>query len=94
MNTGRSTPSSYRRALAVIGGAAALAMGSLTVALDMTSGDGERGGSIVSDPGTYTEPTVTEMTTGETTKVSSEVEGTETARVATPPVTATTPEAP
>jgi len=82
------------RLLAVVGGAAALAMGSLTVAFDMADGGGEHPGRTVSEPGTFTEPTVTEMTTGETTKTSTEVEGTETARVATPAVTATMPEPP
>lgn len=94
MNQERSNSSAYARWLAVAGGAAALVMGSLTIAGDLSGGADPQGGWVVSDPGTFTEPTVTEMTTGETTKTSSEVQGTETARVATPAVTATTPEPP
>ena len=74
---------------AVLGGSAIVAMGALAVAVS-APGDG---GMIVSDPGTFTSPVTSEMTTGETTK-SSSVEPTQSPEVATPPVTATTPEAP
>lgn len=73
---------------AVIGGSAIVAMGALTAAVS-----GEHSGMIVSDPGTFTSPVTSSMTTGETSK-STSVEPTQSAQVATPPVTATTPEAP
>ena len=73
---------------AVVGGSALVAMGALTMAAT------EQGGSmIVSDPGTFTSPVTSEMTTGETTKTETE-EPTRTPEVATPPVTAEPPEAP
>ena len=74
---------------AVIGGSAIVAMGALAVAVT-TEGDGA---AIVSDPGTFTSPVTSEMTTGETTK-SSTAEPTGAPEVATPPVTATPPVAP
>ena len=43
---------------AVIGGSAIVAMGALTAAVSE-----EHSGTIVSDPGTFTSPEVTEMTT-------------------------------
>ncbi|WP_167099158.1 hypothetical protein [Mycobacterium sp. DL592] len=72
---------------AVVGGGAIVAMGALAMAVT------EPGGTIVSDPGTFTSPVTSEMTTGETTK-STAVEPTVTAPSASPPVTATTPAAP
>jgi hypothetical protein len=53
------------------------------------------GSAIMSDPGAFTSPEVTEMTTGETTKSATQ-EATETVlpESASPPNTATTPEAP
>ncbi len=74
---------------AVVGGSAIVAMGALAVAVTDSSGTG----TIVSDPGTFTSPVTSEMTTGETTKLT-EPEATTSPEVATPPVTATTPEAP
>jgi hypothetical protein len=70
---------------AIVGGSAVVAMGAATLSL---GGDGGVG-TIVSEPGTYTQPTPTEMTTGETTK-SSTLEATETVSPpsASPPVTA------
>jgi hypothetical protein len=73
---------------AVVGGSAIVAMGALAMAVTE-----QGGGMIVSDPGTFTSPVTSEMTTGETTK-STAVEPTQSPKVATPPVTATTPEAP
>lgn len=74
---------------AVAGGSAIVAMAAL--AMGMT----EHGGSmIVSDPGTFTSPVTSEMTTGETTTKPATAELTETPVVATPPVTAEPPEAP
>ena len=72
---------------AVIGGSAIVAMGALTAGVSE-----EHRGTIVSDPGTFTAPEVTEMTTGETTK-SETPEATETVSPASasPPVIATTP---
>ena len=91
MKPNQPKPRSRVKALsAVIGGSAIVIMGALTAAVSE-----EHSGTIVSDPGTFTSPEVTEMTTGETTK--SEVqEPTETVspESASPPVTATTPEAP
>ncbi|QYL15769.1 hypothetical protein [Mycolicibacterium pallens] len=73
---------------AVVGGSAIVAMGALAVAVS------EQGsGMIVSDPGTFTSPVTSSMTTGETSK-SSSVEETVSPASAAPPVTATTPEAP
>lgn len=73
---------------AVVGGSAIVAMGALAVAVT------EQGtGMIVSDPGTFTSPVTSSMTTGETSK-STTVEPTRTQESASPPVTATTPEAP
>ena len=73
---------------AVVGGSAIVAMGALAVAVT------EQGsGMIVSDPGTFTSPVTSSMTTGETSK-SSSVEQTVSPPSAAPPVTATTPEAP
>lgn len=73
---------------AVTGGCAVVAMGTVNAALS-----DESRGSIVSDPGTFTAPATTEMTTGETTKSSSS-EGTVSPPSASPPVTATTPTPP
>jgi len=75
---------------AVVGGSAIVAMGALTAGVSA-----EHGGTILSDPGTFTPPETTPMTTGETTK-SATPEATETVSPASasPPVTATTPEAP
>ena len=91
MNPNQPKPRSRVKALsAVIGGSAIVIMGALTAAVSE-----EHSGTIVSDPGTFTSPEVTEMTTGETTK--SEVqEPTETVspESASPPVTATPPGAP
>ncbi len=88
--TSTSTRRTSIKALsAVVGGSAIVAMGALAVAATEQGS----GGMIVSDPGTFTSPVTSEMTTGETTK-STEVEPTESPEVATPPVTATTPEAP
>jgi hypothetical protein len=80
-----SNSSRMRMLSATIGASALVVMGALTFSL---SGD-DRGGTIVSEPGTYTEPTTSEMTTGETTK-SSIAEATETVSppFASPPVTA------
>ncbi len=73
---------------AVVGGSAIVAMGAFAVAVS------EQGsGMIVSDPGTFTSPVTSSMTTGETSK-SSSVEQTVSPASAAPPVTATTPEAP
>jgi hypothetical protein len=73
---------------AVVGGSALVAMGALTMAVT------EQGGSaIVSEPGTFTSPVTSEMTTGETTKTEA-TEATRAPEVATPPVTAEPPEAP
>jgi hypothetical protein len=70
---------------AIVGGSAIVAMGAATFAL----GGDDRVGTIVSEPGTYTQPTTSDMTTGETTK-SSTLEASETvsAPSASPPVTA------
>lgn len=73
---------------AVVGGSAIVAMGALAMGVTEHGGD-----MIVSDPGTFTSPVTSEMTTGETTK-STEVEPTQAPEVATPPVTAEPPEAP
>lgn len=73
---------------AVIGGSAIVAMGALTAAVS-----DEHSGMIMSDPGTFTSPVTSEMTTGETTK-STAVEPVVSGESASPPVTATTPEAP
>ena len=73
---------------AVVGGSAIVAMGALAVAVS------EQGsGMIVSDPGTFTSPVTSSMTTGETSKSATE-EPTRSPESASPPVTATTPEAP
>ncbi|KAA0107750.1 hypothetical protein [Mycolicibacterium sp. P1-5] len=73
---------------AVVGGSAIVAMGGLGIAVT------EQGsGMIVSDPGTFTSPVTSSMTTGETSK-STTVEPTQSPASASPPVTATTPEAP
>ncbi len=83
-------PSRVKVLSAVVGGSAIVAMGALSVGVS-----DERGGTILSDPGTFTPPSSSEMTTGETTK-SEAPEATETvsSASASPPVTATTPEAP
>lgn len=74
---------------AVVGGSAIVAMGALAVAVS------EQGsGMIVSDPGTFTSPVTSSMTTGGETSKSSSVEETVSPASAAPPVTATTPEAP
>ncbi len=89
MKPKKSTPRPRVKALsAVIGGSAVVAMGVLTTALPE-----EPRGAIVSDPGTFTAPVTSEMTTGQTTK-STSVEPTVTPEVATPPVTATIPPPP
>ncbi|EHB49784.1 hypothetical protein MycrhDRAFT_5171 [Mycolicibacterium rhodesiae JS60] len=73
---------------AVVGGSAIVAMGALAMGL------AEPGGAmVVSDPGTFTSPVTSEMTTGETTTTTTE-ELTRAPEVATPPVTAEPPEAP
>lgn len=87
-----STPkrrSSIKALSAVVGGSAIVAMGALAVSVTEQGGRG----MIVSDPGTFTSPVTSEMTTGETSK-SEAAEPTGSPEVATPPVTATTPEAP
>ena len=73
---------------AVVGGSAIVAMGALAMGVTEQGGD-----MIVSDPGTFTSPVTSEMTTGETTKTTTE-EATRAPEVATPPVTAVPPEAP
>ena len=73
---------------AVVGGSAIVAMGALGIAVT-----DHGSGTIVSDPGTFTSPVTSSMTTGETTKDTA-VEPTKTPEVAAPPVTATTPAAP
>ena len=89
MKPNQPMPRSRLKALsAVIGGSAIVAMGALAAAVSE-----EHSGTIMSDPGTFTAPEVTEMTTGETTK-STAVEPTVTPEVATPPVTATIPPPP
>lgn len=78
---------------AVVGGSAIVAMGALTFGVnDVNEGNG---GSVLSDPGTFTPPETTEMTTGETTKSATQ-EATETVSPASasPPVTATIPPPP
>ena len=53
------------------------------------------GGTILSDPGTFTPPSTTEMTTGETTKSKTpEASETVSPEVASPPVTASIPPPP
>lgn len=91
MQPNQAKPRSRVKALsAVMGGSAIIAMGALTAAIS-----DERSGTIVSDPGTFTSPEVTEMTTGETTKSETqEASETVSPESASPPVTATTPEAP
>lgn len=71
---------------AMIGGSAVVAMGALTFAVSEGSG-----GSVLSDPGTFTPPETTEMTTGETAVVTT-TEPTRAPEVAVPPVTAEPPE--
>lgn len=89
MKPNQPKPRSRAKALsAVVGGSALVAMGALTAALS-----DEHSGTIVSDPGTFTSPVTSSMTTGETTK-SSAGEPTASGESASPPVTATTPEAP
>lgn len=89
MKPKKPTPHSrVKAASAVIGGSAIVAMGALTTAVADEPGD-----TIVSDPGTFTSPVTSEMATGETT-ASAVDEPTRAPEVATPPVTATTPEAP
>ena len=73
---------------AVVGGSAIVAMGALAMGLTEQGGD-----MVVSDPGTFTSPVTSEMTTGETTKTAVG-EPSEAPVVATPPVTAEPPEAP
>jgi hypothetical protein len=73
---------------AVVGGSAIVAMGAVAMAVT------EQGGSMVmSDPGTFTSPVTSEMTTGVTTK-STAPEATVVPASFTPPVTAEPPEAP
>lgn len=89
MKPNQPTPRSrIKAASAVIGGSALIAMGALTTAIT-----DESGGTIVSDPGTFTSPEVPEMTTGDTAVVTT-TEPTRAPEVATPPVTAEPPEAP
>lgn len=89
MKPKKPIPRSWVKALsAVIGGSAIVAMGVLTAGLVE-----EPAGTVVSDPGTFTSPVTSEMTTGETSK-STSPEETVSPEVATPPVTATAPEAP
>ncbi len=89
MKPNQSKPRSRVKALSAVIGGSAIGMGALTAAVR------EHSGTIMSDPGTFTSPEVTEMTTGETTKSETQ-EATETVspESASPPVTATTPEAP
>lgn len=83
-----TTSSRMRAVAAAVGASAFVAMGALTLTL---SGD-DRSGTIVSEPGTFTAPVTSEMTTGETTKsstVSGEVtETTSSNESASPAVTA------
>lgn len=71
---------------AVVGGSAIVAMGALTFGVNEGNG-----GSVLSDPGTFTPPETTEMTTGETAVVTT-TEPTRAPEVAVPPVTAEPPE--
>ncbi|WP_319437716.1 hypothetical protein [Mycobacterium sp. RTGN5] len=73
---------------AVVGGSAIVAMGALAMAVTEQGGD-----MIMSDPGTFTSPVTSEMTTGVTTK-STAPEATVVPASFTPPVTAEPPEAP
>jgi hypothetical protein len=73
---------------AVVGGSAIVAMGALAMA-----GTEQAGGTVMSDPGTFTSPVPAEMTTGETTK-STTPEATVVPASFTPPVTAEPPKAP
>lgn len=83
-------PSRVKVLSAVIGGSAIVAMGALTVGVS-----DEHGGTVLSDPGTFTSPEVADMTTGETTKSAiQEASETVSPEVAEPPVTAEPPEAP
>ncbi|WP_328359417.1 hypothetical protein OG976_06385 [Mycobacterium sp. NBC_00419] len=89
MKPNQPTPRSrIKAASAVIGGSAIIVMGAL--ATSVVSGPG---GTIVSDPGTFTSPAVPEMTTGDTAVVTT-TELTRAPEVASPPVTAEPPEAP
>ena len=75
---------------AVVGGSAIVAMGALTFGVNEGNG-----GSVLSDPGTFTPPETTEMTTGETTKsATQEAAETVSPASASPPVTATIPPPP
>ena len=91
MKPNQPKPRSRVKALsAVIGGSAIVAMGALTAAVSE-----EHSGTIVSDPGTFTSPEVTEMTTGETPKSeAAEATEAESPASASPPVTATIPPPP
>ncbi|SBS75102.1 conserved exported hypothetical protein [uncultured Mycobacterium sp.] len=73
---------------AVVGGSAIVAMGAVAMAVTEQGGD-----MIMSDPGTFTSPVTSEMTTGVTTK-STAAEATVVPASFTPPVTAEPPEAP
>ena len=73
---------------AVVGGSAIVAMGALAMAVTEQGGD-----MIMSDPGTFTSPVTSEMTTGVTTK-STAPEPTVVPASFAPPVTAEPPAAP
>ena len=79
------------KVLAAMAGAGALVA---TGVLTATTHEGSAG-TLLSDPGTFTPPSTTEMTTGETTKSKTpEATGTVSPEVASPPVTATIPPPP
>lgn len=91
MNPNQPMPASRVKVLAAMAGAGALvAMGVVTAAAHEGSGE-----TILSDPGTFTPPSTTEMTTGETTKSKTpEASETVSPEVASPPVTASIPPPP
>lgn len=90
MNPNQPMPASRVKVLAAMAGAGALvAMGVVTATHEGS------GGTILSDPGTFTVPNTTEMTTGETTKSKTpEASETVSPEVASPPVTASIPPPP
>ncbi len=91
MNPNQPMPASRVKVLAAMAGAGALVgMGVLTATAHEAGG-----GTILSDPGTFTPPSTTEMTTGETTKSKTpEASETVSPEVASPPVTASIPPPP
>ncbi|MCB0941039.1 MAG: hypothetical protein KDB72_12505 [Mycobacterium sp.] len=91
MNPNPPMPASRVKVLAVMASAGALvAMGVLTA----TAHEGG-GGTILSEPGTFTAPSTTEMTTGETTRSKTpEASETVSPEVASPPVIASIPPPP